>query len=399
MRPSNILPACFFALLSTLPSASPHTPEHGSPNAKTPLLISTTTLSPQFFHKYYSQRVKATYGPYTVPSMHTNNGMISFGGATVPTPCTSCLLTYLHAGLEYADGTTADAHNGMWLHHTVWVNLRRNDSTCPGPKRGDRFFASGNERTPVDLTVAGTVKAGYEVRDGDVIAMGGELMNMQSEEREVRLTMVFEFIPTVPKKFKKVKGYWLDVGGCGSSDVEAKEDQAFEYSSPKFRSEELGSVVFTASHLHDGGTHAEIRKQGKVVCDSEAAYGKEGDERHIEALSACTDVGRTKPGDEWSITAYYNTSLHAPMRNMDGSLEPVMGISLVYVAVDGMSGGHKKLKIVLGVGVAVLSAVLVMMWANLNERDWLLRKREGVVLGEDTKSRWSLLGERYRDDV
>lgn len=404
MRATNFVPACFLALLSFVPSSYQHGLEQASPKANAPISISTTTLSPQFFPKYKSQRIKTVYGPWLVPSMHTKNGMIDVGGAAVTPPCIDCLVTFLQAGLEYLNGTTADASNGMWLHHTVWVNLNREDGTCGNRTHGDRFFASGNERTPVDLSVGGKMKAGYEIKDGDMIAMGAELMNMRHEAREVRLTMVWEFIPSVPKDFKKVRSYWLDVGGCGSSDVDAKENQAFQYSSPTWETKESGRIVFTASHLHDGGTHTEIRKSAKVVCDSEAMYGtchdEEGDEQHIEALSACTNIGRTNKGEDWSITAYYNTSKHAPMRNMDGTLEPVMGISLVYVAVDAKSGGHQKLKIFLGLVVVALAAVLVQMWANMNGRDWLLRKKEGVMLGDgDTKSRWSLLGERYRDEA
>jgi hypothetical protein len=48
-------------------------------------------LTPEFFPQYHSQRLKLTYGPYTVPSMHQDNGMISFGGLVTP-PCTDCLM-------------------------------------------------------------------------------------------------------------------------------------------------------------------------------------------------------------------------------------------------------------------------------------------------------------------
>jgi hypothetical protein len=50
-------------------------------------------------------------------------------------------------------------------------------------------------------------------------------------------------------------------------------------------------------------------------------------------MSACgEDVGRVQAGDTWSVTAHYNTKMHEPMVNADGSLEPIMGIALVYVA-------------------------------------------------------------------
>ena len=54
-------------------------------------LHSIEILTPEFFPQYHSKRLKLTYGPYTVPSMHQDNGMISFGGLVTP-PCTNCLM-------------------------------------------------------------------------------------------------------------------------------------------------------------------------------------------------------------------------------------------------------------------------------------------------------------------
>jgi hypothetical protein len=296
----------------------------------------------------------------------------------------------------------------MWLHHTVWTNLARPDpesATCPSHEypRGDRFFASGNERTPVDLTANGSVKAGYPVYTGDVIAMGGELMNMRHDSQEVQLTMVFEFVPRIEKKFRKVQSYWLDVGGCKGSNVPAQENTAWELKSPNVVIGKKGSVVFVASHLHDGGVRQEVMRNGDVVCESVAGYdGEVEGNQHIDSLSTCADIGKTKRGDKWSVKSYYDTTLHAPMRNMDGSLEPVMGISLVYVAVGGKKHGHKKLMIFLGLAIAAMTVALVGMWARFNGRDWLGRKKGGVVrlLHGDAKEdgKWLSVDERYGDE-
>ena len=299
----------------------------------------------------------------------------------------------------------------MWLHHTVWTNLARPDpesGTCPSHKypRGDRFFASGNERTPVDLTANGSIKAGYPIYTGDVIAMGGELMNMRHESQEVQLTMVFEFVPRIEKKFRKVQSYWLDVGGCKGSNVPARENAVWELESPVVAVEKRGSVVFVASHLHDGGVRQEVMRNGDVVCESVAGYNEEEEGgEHIDSLSTCADVGKTKKGDKWSVKSFYDTTLHAPMRNMDGSLEPVMGISLVYVAVGGKRHAHKKLRVFLGVGIAAMTVALVVMWARLNGRDWVGRKKGSahqhvrLLDGEEPKDGGMWVSERrYRDE-
>ena len=81
--------------------------------------------------------------------------MRDFEEGSVPLPCTECLITWMQAGLEYPDGSVANADNGMWLHHTVFSNLNRLSRMCPTEWHGDRFFASGNERTPINICMDG----------------------------------------------------------------------------------------------------------------------------------------------------------------------------------------------------------------------------------------------------
>jgi hypothetical protein len=112
-----------------------------------------TDLTPSFFTDDGSKRVIIRYGPYTAPSSSDNNGMADFRGRNITMPCKDCFITYMHAGLEYPNGSYANSDTGMWLHHTVLVDTSRNDTVCP--KTANRFFASGNERTVFDLTLNG----------------------------------------------------------------------------------------------------------------------------------------------------------------------------------------------------------------------------------------------------
>ena len=114
------------------------------------------TMEPaQFFKEQQSKRVKIRYGPFTVDSMDVNNGMADFVRETVQMPCTDCLSTWMQAGLEYQNGTVANADTNFWLHHTVFVNQNRTSAVCPLPDYPDTFFASGNERTPINICVNG----------------------------------------------------------------------------------------------------------------------------------------------------------------------------------------------------------------------------------------------------
>jgi len=111
-------------------------------------------LEPQYFHEYKSERVRIKYGPYEVPPSHIHNGMKNFVDRNATMPCYDCLITWFQADLVYPDGTIANADTGMWLHHTVLTNGGKND--VRGCKYdGERFLASGNERTLVDISMNG----------------------------------------------------------------------------------------------------------------------------------------------------------------------------------------------------------------------------------------------------
>lgn len=111
-------------------------------------------LESQYFQEYNSKRVQIKYGPYEVPSKHINNGMKNFVDPDTTVPCHDCLITWMQADLVYPDGNSASADTGMWLHHTVLANSGKEDiKGCE--YHDERFFASGNERTLVDISMNG----------------------------------------------------------------------------------------------------------------------------------------------------------------------------------------------------------------------------------------------------
>jgi hypothetical protein len=113
-----------------------------------------TYLEPQYFKDYKSERVQIKYGPYEVPSSDIDNGMKNYVEKAATLPCQDCLITWMQVDLVYPDGTTANANTGMWLHHTVLTDTGKQD--VKGCKyHGERFFASGNERTVVDISMKG----------------------------------------------------------------------------------------------------------------------------------------------------------------------------------------------------------------------------------------------------
>ncbi|KAK4890090.1 hypothetical protein LTR27_011196 [Elasticomyces elasticus] len=281
----------------------------------------TTNLTAQHFPELGSRRVKTTYGSHVVQSRKESDGMSQFQSAIAP-PCVDCTITFMQAGLEYLDGTTADATTKMWMHHVVLLNRGRKDSVC-ADMPAQRFFASGNERTAVDLTptfsALGTQHLGYPVAENDTFVVSGELMNMLDTPQEVVFSMVFEFLPAPPTYFKHVVPFWLDVGGCGDSDVPAKPGKQFEYVSPVLTASSHWDIAFIGGHLHDGGTHLDVIRNEEI---------------------SCLNAGSTLPGDQFYIKAYYDTNAHTPMATADNdTLEPVMGIALAYLVASETTGG------------------------------------------------------------
>jgi hypothetical protein len=122
------------------------------PPATSPLCLGLEAVLPR---SPTSQRVEIKHGPFTVPSMASSGGMAAFEDRSMTMPCSDCLITYIHAGLEYPNASYANVDTGMWLHHAVIYNANRRDTSCP--QAPERVFASGNERTPADLTANGFV--------------------------------------------------------------------------------------------------------------------------------------------------------------------------------------------------------------------------------------------------
>jgi hypothetical protein len=171
------------------------------------------------------------------------------------------------------------------------------------------------------------------------------------------LTIDYEFLPAspFPASFQKLTSIWLDVGGCGSSDMLVQPSTTFTlnmstpWSVPEASSAlDAGHIILAGGHLHDGGTHVDILRNNIPICNSVATYGatpgyveSESGMQHISNMTMCGSNGSedflnndnaVRTGDEFSLLAHYDTKAHAGMSEPDGSPAPVMGIAVLYVA-------------------------------------------------------------------
>ncbi|KAK4497346.1 hypothetical protein PRZ48_011797 [Zasmidium cellare] len=287
-------------------------------------------------------------------------------------PCTDCAITSMQAHLEYtADGSVADADTGMWMHHIVFENFARKEGVCGWD--GQRFFASGNERALIDFGASKEGNVGYWFEEGDQIGFGGELMNMGTEEVEVEVSVTWGVVEGA-EEMGRVMPYWLDIGGCGSSERPAANASIFSYTSPAVTSEEIsGKIVFIGAHLHDGGEKLSVLRNGEAICTSTPEYRND----HISSMPPCVDAGVVSKGDEWRIRADYDTYTYAPMLNADGSLEPIMGIALAYVLQsDDTPATHKSggngwvISFFILIALAVMGGVGYVLWNRRRVAVW-----------------------------
>ena len=326
-----------------------------------PTTSNTTKLEAQYFPEHGSKRVKITYGPFDVQPMSEENGMIDFLQIGAAMPCSDCTVTFLRASLEYPNGTYANANTSLWLHHIVLIDHAYTDTVCGNNfyGQGQRWFASGNERTPGDISRSGTVPTGYYIGGSDTNIMLVELMNQAMHNQTAVPVIEYEYIEGFPDGFYKSIPIWMDIGGCGSSDQPAKTNDTFSYTSPSYKANFSAAIVADGGHLHDGGTTLDIQKNNETTCLCSAYYGQsagyfdmpgtmylmgDGDVDpfgeaemdtmdHVSEITGCfLPTMMLEPGDELSIVANYDFTAHMPMLNTDGSLADIMGISIMYAA-------------------------------------------------------------------
>lgn len=335
------------------------------------------------------------YGPFHVQSMAEDDGMIDYLQLGAELPCTDCLITYLHAGLEYPDGSYANVRCSGICSTRRFANKSRPTHLCGCIIQCSstyytmtRYVASNTRLAKVNdgshrgmkglrwisplvgmysyciklvtmclvLTSGLTSKipAGYYIEENDQTVLVLELMNQEMTPQEAVLTLTFEWIPGNPSDFYEITPIWLDIGGCEGSDVPAKSSTTFQYTSPLYKSTFSGAVVATAGHLHDGGVYIPIEKNSDPFCNSVALYGQSSgyfdapgtsmvmpmdpnfsQMDHISEMTRCyAPTVMLQLGDEWGITADYNFTEHMPMLNTDGTYADIMGISLLFVATN-----------------------------------------------------------------
>jgi hypothetical protein len=266
------------------------------------------------------------YGPFTIPAATTDTdpGMVHnklmFG---VARPCIDCHITAFTPNLVYADGTRADMETGPMLHHMVLTSQWRPDATCAGSwlgLAGERFFASGNERTAIDFPAG----YGYRVRYYDSWNLLVDLMNHSTASSQTVYVQVTFTIRPSWESVKRLKPVWLDIDQCGDSEYSIPAGYSDTHSNWKVNVP--GKVVAMLGHVHGHGIAVEATNEsqgGKSICRSTATLDP-NDVHSVLEMSTCV-------GDPLAVLQRDDiVRLHSEY-NSTHPADDVMGIMLGYI--------------------------------------------------------------------
>jgi hypothetical protein len=266
------------------------------------------------------------YGPYTIPAGggdphdHDTMGAIANKIVTnIAKPCTGCTLIGATPDLVYENGAKANITEGPMLHHAVFMaqSSGKTDATCgnSGPGLlGERFFATGNERTAIDLQ---PLNYGYKVNSSETWNMVVDLMNWETTSKTVKVKVTWKYATgTDHTNRASLRPVWLDADGCSMDSLISVpfglSDTHFDW-----KTTFGGKLIAAAGHIHDHGVNVELTNKSAgeaLLCNSVAGYGGAGytthldGRNHISSMGVCTGnpIATIKKGDTLRLHGIYN---------------------------------------------------------------------------------------------
>jgi len=261
-------------------------------------------------------------------------------------PCGgTCYVTAMEATIRYPSGAEANTDTGAWLHHIALFGS--------GAGAGS-IWAAGNERPTIRLNTQ--EKYGLNFPASFMLMI--DLMTEDTKPKNLTLEITYETVPKTKPGYGAARMYWLTIG-----EPVAKKG-VYTFNTMAQTSNVNGNLLYAIGHMHDGGTHMDLKVSGRVVCKSVMHYGVRagyagasgkmagmshklakrqhahgsGPGKHISDPGACTDFGTVRTGDRLTATAYYDANQHGLMMH-NGKAEKLMGNMRVYIGPSGLAGG------------------------------------------------------------
>jgi hypothetical protein len=262
------------------------------------------------------QETTVRYGPFVLPPAGKGGDMdhANVVMPNAPKPCEDCFIVRAEPDLVYEDGTPANLDTGLMLHHALLFNTGRRDTTCGKDTffggLGERFLASGNERTVKRLPDGYGYHLGREPVTGVF-----HIMNHSDEAKTVFFTFKVSWLPGSAAGVRPVTPVWLDVNNCRTSEYAVPAGPSSTHWT--WPSTITGRIVGTGGHVHTGGVRTVLTNQttGRRVCTSWAGYGtKPAYMGTIESMSYCSwdALGVVKAGDTLDLESVYDAAEPVP---------------------------------------------------------------------------------------
>jgi len=204
--------------------------------------------------------VEGRYGPFTVNANSQLHNGLDF---SAPAPCVNCYITDIVPSLIYdgdannATGTIANLNNGAMMHHFVLINPARQDAVCPSGiqgQLGERFFASGNERTHMHLPGP---YGYYNPAGQNNWTLIYHLVNKAAVQKKLSIQIYYKYRLATDNTFPpplESKPLWLDIDGCGDSEYTIPtgySDTTASWVVPGAPNPIQGKMIAISGHLHD----------------------------------------------------------------------------------------------------------------------------------------------------
>jgi hypothetical protein len=315
---------------------------------------------------------------YRIGPFHLKPGQNEISNAPIrEKPQVNGWITRIRPDLVYTNGKVPPV-DVIHLHHGVWINLSRTDSTAGFP---ERFVAAGEEKTIMKLPRG----YGYLHRASDTWFLNHMLHNLTPIPTNVYMTYEIDFIPArsrAARGMRQVRPIWMDVQnghpypvfnvekGSGSRGrYTYPDDERNPYRGGERKNEWVvdrpGVLVSTAGHLHPGGLFTDlwVRRSGarlrrprcatrdtalaRARCRRYAPRGR-GSNAHLfrsvakyfePAGAVSWDVAMTGTRRDWRVKLRKGDVLwtNATYNSKRAAWWESMGIMIAYMADDGPS--------------------------------------------------------------
>lgn len=224
----------------------------------------------------------------------------------------------------------------------------------PAAAAGDDFRAT----TPFWLDIAGPCSNGQYAPPADAVAFNASIAWDATFAGEILATIGHlhdggirqdlhlngETVCQHTSRYGEAAEFITHVGMYGNEDTtgaEAGHDHGDGSHSHDENEEAPAAGEGEAGHDHGAGEgeadhdHGAGEEEGHTHGEEGGHdHGADGHVTHISSIRNCDELGRFAVGDEFSITSFYNFTLHPAMAGHHGGLEPVMGITILYALKD-----------------------------------------------------------------